>query len=146
MSLWLSMLLETCATALLVFSDGLQDSQTLVNATNMPKQTYQSKFGTVTILNLSNYSEFLQTVRPTLMAARYQDIITSIRKCLANVTKAAKWNTKAGKAIGILQSSVDTHILPTCSLYLTPLNPLGLWNHLVTYNKSTNPIYINRKR
>src|SRR5579859_1819395 len=121
-------------------------TSTLVDATNTPKQHYQSKFGKVTILDLNNYSEFLQTVRPTLMAARYWDIITSIRKCPDDATKAAKWNTKAGKAIGILQTSVDTHILPTCSPYLTPLNPPGLWKHLETYNKSTNPIYVNRKR
>ena len=56
-------------------------TSTSVDATNTPKQTYQSKFGTVTILDLNNYSEFLQTVRPTLMAAGYWDIITSIRKC-----------------------------------------------------------------
>ena len=37
-------------------------------------------------------------------------------------------------------------ILPTCSPYLTPLNPLGLWNHLASYDKSTNPIYVNRLR
>ena len=121
-------------------------TSTSVNATYTPKQQYQSKFGTVTILDLNNYSEFLQTVRPTLMAAGYWDIITGIRKCPDDATEAAKWTTEAGKAIGILQSSVITHILPTCSPYLTPLDPPGLWKHLATYNKSTNPIYVNRQR
>src|SRR6266496_4584668 len=50
------------------------------------------------------------------------------------------------EAIGILQSSVIPEILLTCGPYLTPLNPLGLWNHLASYDKSTNPIYINRQR
>ena len=98
-------------------------TSTLVDTTNMPKQTYQSKFGTVTILDLDNYSKFLRTVRPTLMVAGYWDIITSIRKCLDNTTKAAKWTTKVEKDIGILQLSVITDILPTCALYFTPLDP-----------------------
>src|SRR6266480_1962907 len=117
-----------------------------VDTTNTPKRTYQSKLGTVTILDLSNYSEFLQTVRPTLMAAGYWDIITGIRKCPDDATEAAKWTTEAGKAIGILQSSVITDILPSCAPYFTPLDPPGLWNHLATYDKSTNPIYVNRQR
>ena len=37
-------------------------------------------------------------------------------------------------------------ILLTCGPYFTPLNPPGLWNHLATYNKSTNPIYVSRQR
>ena len=121
-------------------------TSTSVDATNTPKRTYQSKFGTVTILDLSNYSEFLQTVRPTLMAAGYWDIITGIRKCPDDATEAAKWTTEAGKAIGILQSSVITDILPSCAPYFTPLDPPGLWNYLATYDKSTNPIYVNRQR
>src|SRR6266480_5825656 len=117
-----------------------------VDTTNTPKRQYQSKFGTVTVLDLNNYSEFLQTVRPTLMAAGYWDIITGIRKCPDDATEAAKWTTEAGKAIGILQSSVITDILPTCAPYFTPLDPPGLWNHLATYDKSTNPIYVSRQR
>ena len=46
-------------------------TNTSVDATNTLKPKYQSKFGTVTILDLNNYSKFLQTVRPTLMAAGY---------------------------------------------------------------------------
>ena len=46
-------------------------TSTSVDATDVPKRQYQSKFGTVTVLDLHNYPQFLQTVRPTLMAAGY---------------------------------------------------------------------------
>ena len=119
---------------------------TSVDATDAPKCQYQSKFGTVTILDLHNYPQFLQTVRLALMAAGYQDIITGLRERPNNTTKATKQITKAGKAIRLLQLAIILEILPTCSPYLTPLNPLGLQNYLVTYDKSTNPIYVNRQR
>ena len=121
-------------------------TSTSVDAADAPKRQYQSKFGTVTVLDLNNYPEFLQTIRPTLMAGGYWDIITGTRERPGDATEAAKWNVEAGKAIGILQSCVIPGILLTCGPYFTPLDPLGLWNHLATYDKSTNPIYVSRQR
>ena len=77
-------------------------TSTSIDATDVPKRHYQSKFGTVTILDLHNYPQFLQTVRPALMAAGYWDIITGLRERPDDATEAAKWITEAGKAIGLL--------------------------------------------
>jgi hypothetical protein len=60
------------------------------NAIDTPKRQYQSKYGTITVLDLHNYPQFLQTVRPALMAAGYWDIITGLRERPDNVTEAAK--------------------------------------------------------
>ena len=73
-----------------------------VDAVDTPKRQYQSKYGTITVLNLSNYPQFLQTVRPALMAAGYWDIITGIRERPNDATKAAKWIIEAGKAIRLI--------------------------------------------
>ena len=106
---------------------------------------YQSKQGTVTILTLDNYPQFEVTVVPALMAGGWWRIFTGQWTCTEE--NQDSWDQEAGKAIGLLNNCVIFAIRSTFQPFLVLIaNPISLWNHLKSYDTTTNPVLVNNLR
>ena len=83
---------------------------------------YNSKYRTITILNLENYPQFEKSCKTTLMSARLWSLVTRATPRPGENSSAnakEKWDEKAGKAIGILNSFVINLIRDTFKAFIT---------------------------
>ena len=92
---------------------------------------------------LWNYS----TIVPALISAGYLEIVNgTTKRPLAGTLDADKWDTEAGKAIGLINASVIPAIYKKFKIYLDPMDPVKIWEYLKTYDQTDNPVYIETTR
>ena len=103
---------------------------------------YKGKLGTVTILNPKNYPEFEVSVVPALMAGNLWRIITG--EYTRTDENKETWDAEAGRIMGLLNNCVISSIRSTFKPFLYPIpNPVGLWNHLKSFDTTANPAIVN---
>ena len=106
---------------------------------------YQSKQGTITILTLDNYPQFKVIVILALMAGGWWKIFTSQQTRIDE--NQDSWDQEASKVIGLLNNCVISAIRLTFQPFLIlRINPIGLWDHLKSYDTTTNPVLVNNLR
>jgi hypothetical protein len=105
------------------------------------------KGGTVTILDLENYPEFSMTCQTVLIANGIWGIVSGTEDRPQAAANRARWDERAGTALGILNSSVIPAIRSTFNQFLVPyVDPNRIWTHLQSYDRSNDPIYVNTIR
>jgi len=111
-----------------------------------PDIVFKSKYGSVTILDLENYPKFQQTCKTVLLSAGLWNIVTGVTPRPDDDDSLAareKWDEKAGRAMGIINSSVIESICDTFEQFITPNIDLpGLWDHLKSYDQTSDMLFV----
>ena len=118
-------------------------------ATSKDGTMFKSKFGSIIILNLENYYQFSVSAKTALMAGGLWSIINGTEQRPSPPISDGdieNWDTKAGKAIGLLSSSVIPSISTSFSQFMEPVDPPSLWAYLKTYDRAKDIVYVTQLR
>jgi hypothetical protein len=87
------------------------------------------------------------TCQTILIANGIWGIVSRTKDRLQTTANQARWDKRAGIALGILNSSVILAIRSTFNQFLVPyVDPNCIWTYLQLYDRSNDPIYINTIR
>jgi len=107
---------------------------------------YCSKWGNVIILDRQNYPSFASTCRATLIVAGAWNIVQGTEATPTDLTDDAgkDWSIRRGRALQIMFNSTSEGIRDKLDTYITDQDAKGLWEHLATYNQSSNTLFVTK--
>jgi hypothetical protein len=105
--------------------------------------TYASKYGTITLLNRTNYATWKSDISAVLLAANALDIVRGDSIAPANLANQAgqDWVKRRGIALNLLYMSTSPEIKNTLVSFLDDQNITAMWEHLATFDLSLDSVY-----
>src|SRR6266487_3600785 len=105
--------------------------------------TYASKYGTITLLNRTNYATWKSDISAVLLAANALDIVRGASIAPANLANQAgqDWVKRRGIALNLLYMSTSPEIKNTLVMFLDDQNITAMWEHLATFDLSLDSVY-----
>ena len=105
--------------------------------------TYASKYGTITLLNRTNYTTWKLDISAVLLAANALDIVLGESTAPGNLASQAgqEWTKRRGIALNLLYMSTSPEIRNTLTTFLDERNVTAMWEHLATFDLSHDSVY-----
>ena len=115
---------------------------TMASTTTAPT-TYTSKYGTITLLNRTNYATWKSDITAVLLAANAFEITIGESLAPANLASQAglDWIKRKGMAINLLYMSTSLEIRNTLTSFLNNQEIVAMWEHLAIFDLLHNSIY-----
>ncbi|MCJ1360066.1 MAG: hypothetical protein MMC33_010069 [Icmadophila ericetorum] len=102
---------------------------------------YVSKYGSITLLNRTNYATWKPDIQAVLLAANAFDIVTGESTPPAGGERRQDWIKRRGIALNLLYMSTSAEIRNTLTTYLNDCNVIGMWEHLKSLDLSNDAVY-----
>ena len=103
---------------------------------------YTSKYGSITLLNRTNYATWKPDIQAVLLAANAFDIVTGAQAQPAVAgTLRQDWIKRRGIALNLLYMSTISEIRNTLTVYLDNYDITGMWEHLKSLDLSKDAVY-----
>jgi hypothetical protein len=105
--------------------------------------THVSKYGTITLLNRTNYVTWKLDITAVLLAANAPEIVLRESPAPANLANQAgqDWIKRRGTALNLLYMSTSPKIRNTLTSFLNERDVVAMWVHLATFNLSLDSVY-----
>jgi hypothetical protein len=105
--------------------------------------TYASKYGTITLLNRTNYTTWKLDISAVLLAANALDIVLGESTAPGNLASQAgqEWIKRRGIALNLLYMSTSPKIRNTLTTFLDERNVTAMWEHLATFDLLRDSVY-----
>jgi hypothetical protein len=105
--------------------------------------TYASKYGTITLLNRTNYATWKLDITAVLLAANALEIVLGESLTPANLANQAghDWIKRRGTALNLLYMLTSPEIRNTLTSFLDGRDVVAMWEHLATFDLSLDSVY-----
>ena len=103
--------------------------------------TYVSKYGSITVLNRTNYATWKPDIQAVLLAANTYDIATGTAPEPASGERRLDWIKRRGITLNLLYMSTALEIRNTLTTYLDDANITGMWEYLKTLDLAQDAVY-----